>query len=65
MGSPSFWMSTNFTVAPQWMAAEADAVYAQIDSLQTSLNEATARYEAAQSSYEEAVALRTQENEQR
>lgn len=38
--------------------AEADAVYAQIDSLQTSLNDAMAQYDAAQGAYEEAVSLR-------
>ena len=38
--------------------AEADAVYAQIDSLQTSLNEAIETYEKAQASYKEACASR-------
>lgn len=38
--------------------AEADAVYAQIDLLQTSLNDAMAEYERAQGAYEEAVKLR-------
>lgn len=38
--------------------AEADAVYAQIDSLQTSLNEAIERYDNAQAAYDEAIALR-------
>ena len=38
--------------------AEADAVYAQIDSLQTSLNEAVAKLEAAQGAYDEAIELR-------
>lgn len=40
--------------------AEADAVYAQIDSLQTSLNEVMAEYERASSAYDEAVGLRDQ-----
>ena len=38
--------------------AEADMVYAQIDSLQTSLNEAMATYEAAQASYKKACESR-------
>ena len=38
--------------------AEADAVWAQIDSLQTSLNEAMDAYEQAQAAYDEATELR-------
>ena len=38
--------------------AEADAVWAQIDSLQTSLNEAMARYDDASAAYEDAIAQR-------
>ena len=38
--------------------AEADAVYEQIDSLQTSLNKALREYDRAQTSYEEAIAQR-------
>ena len=37
--------------------AEAEEVYAQIDSLQTSLNEAMAQYDAAQAAYDEAMGL--------
>ena len=38
--------------------AEADTVYARIDSLQTSLNEATRKYENATAAHDEATALR-------
>ena len=44
--------------------AEADAVYAQIDSLQTSLNAAMQEYETAESSFEEATALRDEAAQQ-
>ena len=44
--------------------AEAEEVYAQIDSLQTSLNEAMAQYDAAQAAYDEAIALRDEAAEQ-
>ncbi|MBQ9002430.1 MAG: peptidoglycan DD-metalloendopeptidase family protein [Eggerthellaceae bacterium] len=53
-----------FAVTAAEKQAEADAVYAQIDSLQTSLNETRDRYENASSSYEEAIALRDEASRQ-
>lgn len=44
--------------------AEADAVWMQIDSLQTSLNEANAQYEAASTAHDDAVAKRDEAERQ-
>ena len=47
-----------FAVTAAEKQAEADAVFDQIDSLQTSLNEAVNEYERASSAHDEAVELR-------
>lgn len=56
----SFPAANAFAVTAAEKQAEADAVYEQIDSLQTSLNKAMKEYDRAQASYDEAIAQRDQ-----
>lgn len=51
-----FFPTDAFAVTAAEKQAEADAVWAQIDSLQTSLNEAMAEYDRATAAHEEALA---------
>ena len=56
----SFPAANAYAVTAAEKQAEADAVYEQIDSLQTSLNKAMKEYERAQASYDDAIAQRDQ-----
>ena len=56
--------SDAYAVTAAEKQAEADAVYAQIDLLQTSLNEAEAEYYRATNAYEEAIDLRDEAQRQ-